>query len=55
MKKMNKETYEALKIIMETLGEKFDSDKEIENIFVADDLNKVENWIEKVKKEYNKE
>lgn len=49
---MNKETYEALKRIMKTLGKLFDKDKKINDLFEARDLNNIEGWIDEVAKEY---
>jgi hypothetical protein len=48
---MDKETFEALKRIIETLGKLFDTDKKINDIFTAYDIDLLEQWIKEAEKE----
>ena len=49
--KMNKETYEALKIVVDMA---YESGIQLGNTYLSDALKQVENWIEEVAKEYEK-
>ena len=52
---MKKEIYEALKRVVSTLGDLFDNNEMIEDLFEARDLDEIEFWLNEEGKEYKEE